>query len=61
MATNFEPANPEWCVFNLVDELDNVFADTGIMLDFGHAVDNEMMAVDVVERVLNKINGDKWL
>ena len=59
--TNFEPANPEWSVFNLVDELENVFSDTGIMLDFGNAVDNEMLAVEVTEKILNKIDGDKWL
>lgn len=52
MTTNFEPANPEWCVFNLVDELENVFADAGIMLDFSQAIDNEILAVDVVENVL---------
>lgn len=53
--TNFEPANPEWCVFNLVDELDNVFADTGIMLDLGHAVDNEMLAIEVTEKILKSL------
>lgn len=52
---NFEPANPEWCVFNLVDELDNVFADTGIMLDFGQAIDNEILAVDVTEKTLKSL------
>lgn len=55
MATNFEPENPEWCVFNLVDELENVFADTGIMLDFGQAIDNEMMAVEVTEKILKSL------
>lgn len=53
--------NFKLCLINTIDELENVFADTGIMLDFGHAVDNEMMAVEVVERVLNEIDGDKWL
>lgn len=58
MAMNFEAANPEWCVINTVDEMDNVFADTGIMLDFHTAIDNEMKAVEVVEGVLQKLSSN---
>lgn len=47
MATNFK-----LCLINTVDEIDNVFVDTGIMLDFVNAVDNEMLAVEVVEQTL---------
>lgn len=50
MATNFK-----LCLINTIDEIDNVFADTGIMLDFGHAVDNEMMAVEVTEEILKSL------
>ena len=50
METNFK-----LCLINTIDELDNVFADTGIMLDFGNAVDNEMLAVEVVEGVLKSL------
>jgi hypothetical protein len=50
METNFK-----LCLINTIDELGNVFADTGIMLDFGNAVDNEMAAVDVVEKILESL------
>lgn len=50
METNFK-----LCLINTVDELDNVFTDTGIMLDFGHAVDNEMLAVEVTEKTLKSL------
>lgn len=50
MTTNFK-----LCLINTIDELENVFADTGIMLDFGQAIDNEILAVDVVEDVLESL------
>ena len=50
METNFK-----LCLINTIDELENVFADTGIMLDFGQAVDNEMMAVEVTEKILKSL------
>lgn len=53
METNFK-----LCLINTIDELENVFADTGIMLDFGQAIDNEIMAVDVVEDVLESIKNN---
>lgn len=50
METNFK-----LCLINTVDEIETVFADTGIMLDFGHAVDNEMLAVEVTENILKSL------
>lgn len=50
METNFK-----LCLINTVDELENVFADAGIMLDFGNAIDNEMIAVEVVEKILKSL------
>jgi len=44
--------NFKLCLINTIDELESVFADTGIMLDFGQAIDNEILAVYVVEQAL---------
>lgn len=52
MTTNFKPAKPTWCVINTVYEMDNVFNDTGVKLDFHTAIDSEYIAVDVVETLL---------
>lgn len=46
---NFKPAIPEHCVINTVDEMDNVFNDTGKMLYFDVAIDNEFIATDAVK------------
>lgn len=53
MATNFK-----LCLINTIDELDNVFADTGIMLQFGQAIDNEMIATEVVEKAIGDIKNN---
>lgn len=47
--------NFKLCLINTIDELENVFADTGIMLDFGQAVDNEMAAVEVTQEILKSL------
>lgn len=52
---NFTPAATSECVINTVDEMDDVFWDYGIMLDFGQAIDNEMAAVDVVSGILESL------
>lgn len=48
--------NFKLCLINTVDELENVFADTGIMLDFGQAVDNEFIATDTVKGWLDVLH-----
>lgn len=53
--TNFEPAKPNWCVINTINEMNNVFIDTGVMLYFDAAIHNEDIAVDVVESIINKM------
>ena len=50
METNFK-----LCLINTVDEIENVFADTGIMLDFSQAIDNEILAVEVTEEILKSL------
>lgn len=58
MATNFEPANLDHCVINTIDEMADVFCDTGIDIYFDAAVENEDIAVDVVKLALKNLNGD---
>lgn len=53
---NFKTSQPGEFTLNTVDEIYNVFRDTGVMIDLGQAVDNEFIAVDVVERLLAEIN-----
>ena len=53
---NLTPAIPGECVINTVDEMDDVFWDYGVMLDFGHAIENEIMAaVEVVDGILESL------
>lgn len=54
-ATNFKTARPGEFALNTVDEIDNVFRDTGVMIDLSQAVDNEFIAVDVTREILNKL------
>lgn len=56
---SFKPAIPDHCVINTVDEMDNVFLDTGKMLYFDEAIDNEFIATNTVKwwlDVLHKNN-----
>lgn len=53
---NFEPAIPDHCVINTVDEMDSVFSDTGIMLYFDVAIDIEFIATDTVKGWLNVLH-----
>lgn len=53
---NFKPAIPDFCLINTVDEMDNVFIDTGIMLDFGDAIDIEFIATDTAKGWLDVLH-----
>ena len=55
---NFKPAIPDHCVINTVDEMDSVFNDTGVMLDFGDAIDSEITAIDTVKEWLGDLSED---
>lgn len=55
---NFKPAIPDFCLINTVDEMDNVFIDTGIMLNFGDAIDSEIAAIDTVKEWLGDLSKD---
>lgn len=55
LMNNFQPAQPSACVICAIDEIDNVFADFGIELEFGQAIDNEMLATEVVEKVISDL------
>lgn len=50
---SFKPVIPEHCVVNAADEMDNVFNDTGVMFDFGDAIDSEIAAIDTVKEWLS--------
>lgn len=58
METNFKPAKPSECLIFAIDEIEDTFRDTGIMLDLGQAIDNEIIAVNVVSEFLNGLIGD---
>lgn len=54
----FETANPNWCLLNTALEIDDVFFDSGVMLDFGQAIENEIAATDVVKSALQKLSSN---
>lgn len=56
MAMKFEPAIPDHCIINTANEMDDVFIDTGIILDFGGAIDNEFIATDTVKGWLDVLH-----
>lgn len=53
---SFKPAIPDHCVINTVDEMDSVFSDTGRMLCFDDAIDNEFIATDTVKGWLDALH-----
>lgn len=55
---NFIPAQPSECVINSVDEMDNVASFYGVMIPFDQAIDNEMIATEVVEKVIGDLKGE---
>jgi hypothetical protein len=55
MEISFTTVQPSECLISVIDEKDNVFSDFGIMLDLKTAIDNEMIATEVVEKAINNL------
>lgn len=52
---NFTPAQPSECVIDTVHEIANTLQCYRVMISYGQAIDNEMIATEVVEKVINNL------